>query len=273
MTTITRTVYGAAIQTAQYFGKQHQIVENTTLNEKFGIYPSARPNQGEQHKAQYLVIGDKGHTGTLGAGGRFRTKDIKHRRTDAACFNHIPFVIRDIDNDLSIEERENYGLRVVTTIDNAVKVLYYAKLMDLDASVVNMQKTNKSTKETVPFTPTSNELNPEVPEDFEATNESITSSLVLPIEFTANDIEELRNVALVLYGDEDEAIISEFGIVSAVRRTVTGQSAGNNTINYNELISAQIVLHITSYYSAEQNNDGFRLALDGGVGEALSVMS
>jgi hypothetical protein len=275
MTTITRTVMGSAIQTAQYFGKAHSILENSTLNEKFNIFQATLPNETEYHEASYIVIGDKGHTGTLASNNRFITKDVKHRRTDAALYNHIPFVIREIDNDLTIAERANYRLRVVSVRaeDNKTYVHYYAKRIDLSGSAVNVQKKNLETGETIPWIPTSANLNPVIPENFESTNEIISSSMVLPIEFTANDVDELRNVARIMYGSEDEALVSEFGIVSGVDRVLTGVSTGNQSINYTEVIAAQIVLHITSYYNASQHNDGFSLIIDGGVAEALDTMT
>lgn len=273
MTTITRTVYGSAIQTAQYFGKSHTILPNTTLNEKFNILPSTYPNADEIPVVQYLTIGDKGHTGTMGANGRFKTRDVKHRRTDAACFNHIPFAIRPISSDLTVEERRKYRLRSVVTIDSQLYVAYYGRLLDYSNSAVNMQITDVVNSTTVPFIPTANELNPTIPESFEATNQRITTSMVVPIEFTANDVSELRNVARVLYGNEDEAIVSEFALCSGVDRVSTGQGGGNTQVTYTEVIGTQITLHITSYYAADQHNDGFSLIIDGGVAEALDVMS
>lgn len=274
MTTITRTLFGSAIQTAQYFGKKHQIQENSTLNEKFSIFPTTLPEENENHVATYLTIGDKGHTGTMGANNRFNTKDIKHRRTDAACYNHIPFVIRELANDLNIIERANYRLRLVKTLtDGVTYVMYYGRKIDLSASVVNMQSKNATTGEGIPFEPTSANLNPQIPENFESTNELVSSSIVIPIEFTANDVTELRNVARVLYGSEDEALVSEFAIVSGVDRVLQGQAEGNETVNYTEVIAATVVLHITSFYNATQHNDGFSLIVDGGVAEALDTMT
>lgn len=269
----TRTVYGANLQTHQYYGEPFVVIENTTLNEKFSIMPTTYPTPEEMPNVKYLAIGDAGHSVSIGSNGRARFNPIKHRRTDAACFNHIPFVVRLLTNDLTVAERAKYRMRVPFTgpHDGLQYVGYYIMVMD-DTASVNMQ-TIDGNGASIPFEPTSANLNPTIPEDVETTNSKVVSSRTVSIVFTEAMVEELRNVARVLYNDEDEAIVSEIAMVSGIDRVNVGVGAGNTDVSYMEVIAAQVTLHITAFYQLDQHNDGFQLVVNGGVAESLDMVS
>ena len=67
METYRRTVYGAALQTAQVLGLPVDIPANTTLNEKLSIQSSAALGANEVPRMQYISIGIGGHRGATGA--------------------------------------------------------------------------------------------------------------------------------------------------------------------------------------------------------------
>jgi hypothetical protein len=282
MRNVTRTVYGAAMQTAMYIGKSYQVQENSTLNEKFGIQANTLPSAEERHAVRYFCIGNGGHRAIVGAEGLSYTTPNHHEATDAACFNHLPFVLREVTDDLTQEQRAKYGLRREEQHNGRQYFAYYGKRLTLDAVEVNMQKTivdgNNQTSE--PFVPTSSNLNPEPlagtdqeTNVIEASGEYVSGSAVVTIDFTAADAEELRNVALIVYGDEKYAVISEMALVGGVDRVVTGPGPGNNTINYNEVISAQVTTFIASYYQLDMQNNGFTFTADVGVTEPLYAIS
>lgn len=268
----TRTLMGSKLQTHQYYGIPYNTLEFTTLNEAFQIANTETPTSGEMPVVRYFVIGDKGHQVTLGANGRTKVKNFKHRRTDFACFNNIPFLMREVTNDISGQERDKYCLRKIMTgpIDNKQYVAYFGKRFNPNEWSVELQITDGSAN-TVPFVSNNANLKPEVPTTVETTDSVSNARMTLPIRFDETDVVELRNVARVLYGDEEEAIVSEIGLVAGIDRNLSGTGVGGASITYKEVITALVTLHITCYYQMDQHNDGFSLTVNGGVAEALDM--
>ena len=101
----TRTIYNLKLQTCMMFGLPYHPLPNTTLNEKFNIYPYNEIDCNYENQNYPRVNGI-----VIGIGGNeVVNSDIldlklgKHSPVDAALFEHIPFVIRPIENDLTIE--------------------------------------------------------------------------------------------------------------------------------------------------------------------------
>lgn len=276
MRTVTRTVYGAAMQTAKFLGIPYEPVENSTLNERFDILANTAPSQDEEPYVAYYVIGNGGHQHISGASGVPYTMPRNHAATDAACFNHIPFVLRELDNDLSAVERQNYALRTIETIDGVEYAAYYAKRLNLENVEVTMQKVtiDNGSQEEETFEPTNENLNPE-PYDhddealIESSGEYVSGFAILTINFSANDAEELRNVAKIMYGDENYAIISEIALVSGVDRERMVVGEGGTEFSFNDVIAAQIVSFIATYYQLNMQNEGFTFTSNVGIAEPL----
>ena len=277
----TRTVYGAAMQTAQYLKLPYNVQESSTLNEKFGIQASAVLSDEERHAVRYLCIGNGGHRAVVGADGIAYTTPNHHEATDAACFRHLPFVLREVTDDLSAEQRAKYALRRQETHNGREYFAYYAKRMDLTNVEVNLQKTqvDGNNQTTEPFTPTAANLNPQplsetADEDnvIEASGEYVAGSAVVTIDFNEADAAELRNVAQILYGDEKYAVISEIAFVGGVDRVVTGPGPGNNDISYQEVVAAQVATFVAVYYQLNLQNNGFSFTADVGITEPLFAL-
>lgn len=275
MRKITRTIMGSKLQTEQLLGMPYTHVENTTLNEKFAIQADVLPNAGQMPSVRYFCIGNGGHRNESGADGFPFTSAIQHDVGDAALYRHLPFIIRPIDEDLDNIERANYRLRKVIQIAGADYVAYYAKKLDFtDAEVELKHNTiNDGVITSVPYIPTSANLNP-VPPALPATGvvttdgDYLSSSAILKLAMEAIDVAELVNVATVMFDNPAYAVISEIGLVAGVDKVVTA-SYGAGTINYNEVIVAQITSHITAYYATQYTNDGFDFRLELGGTESL----
>lgn len=281
MRKITRTVYGAALQTAINYDRPYTIVENSTLNQKFEIHANQLPTESDHLATGYYCIGNGGHRAVTGADGITSIRHHQHQPTDAACFRHLPFVLRQVDNDLTIEQRANYALRRIETHNGQQYVAYYAKRLALDNMTVGMWRTSVSggVENTIPFVPTASNLSPQPAQllgDDEssvltASGDYVSGSGVVTINFTEQDAAELREVARVLYGDERYAVISELAVVSGIDRTLTGPGPGNSNVSYNEAIAAQITTHIAVYYQMDVSNDGFTYVADVGITEPLFI--
>lgn len=279
MSTITRTIFGAGINSALQSGIAYVPQEKSTLNEKFSIATNEGPGPDDYYRTNYIVIGNRGHRSVTGADGIPYTTANQHKATDAACFGHIPFVLREISDDLSPTERERYALRRQEEHNGRQYFAYYAKRLNLSSATVNMQETSigdDGTQTTQPFVPTNANLNPVPLSDTEqesnvitASGNYVSASVPVTINFNAQDATELRNVARIIYGSEDYAIISEMAWVAGVERTVTGPGPGSSNINYRELVGAQVTTFVTTYYQLNMQNNGFTFTADVGVTEPL----
>lgn len=274
MRIITRTVWGASLQTSLLLGLPYNPQENTTLNEKFDVEPGA-DLQGTIPHVKYLCIGNGGHRVIQGADGIPYTSPINHRASDAALFNHLPFVLREASNDLTINQRAKYALRKREIINNRPYIAYYLKRMDLTNVSMSLQHTNvvEGNSTETPFEATNGNLNPdhpELPNDGVITTDGnyLTSSAIVPVIFDSDDVAELVNVARILYDNEQRAAISEIGLCSGVDRTVTGELNGDQ-FNYREALGVQIATHITGYYPVGYTNQGFELQIEAGATEPM----
>lgn len=281
MKLITRTAYGGFLQTTQLTGRPFALVPNTTLNEKFGVLAGQIPAAGTIPFLDYFVIGNGGHkwsSTTTSTGQQIgKPEPVQHKATDAALYNQIPFVLREPANDLTQAQMLAYRLRVPLVVNGVNYIAYYAKAFDYTGVAAQMQLTtvNPDGSTTVtPFVPDSSNLNP-TPPDLSSTGvnvvtgQYVTSSAKLPLNLTANDQQELLNVANILYQDPELAIISEIGLCSGVDKQVAGGGSGQPTFNYTEALVCQIVSFFNSFYAMEYADDGIQVLLDVGATEPL----
>lgn len=275
MRVITRTVYGSGLQTALLLNLPYAVKENSTLNEKFNVLPTAVLDNGVIPHVGYFCIGNGGHRVSTGADGIPFTSPINHRASDAALFNHLPFVLRELDNDLTIAQRENYGLRTTLEVGGVEYIAYYLKRLDSSSTqmLLNHTFTLEGVTTTTEFVPNADNLNPskpELPNDGVISTDGnyLTASAILPVIFDQNDVSELLNVARIIYNSEDLAVISEIGLCSGVDKVVSATSGGSS-FNYREVIATQIVSHITGYYPVGFANRGFEIAIEAGASEPL----
>lgn len=276
MRTITRTIYGARLQSLQYYGLPYTHVDHTTLNEKFDIFPDQRPEPGEMPRNRYFCIGNRGHRLAVGADGLPLTDELQHQPHDGSLYNHLPFLLRRANEDLSPSDRAKYCLRKAVTYNGVNYIAYYGKRLDLTDITPQMLNNvvNSGITTTTPFIPSSSNLNPTVP-SIPPTGSVVTSgnyqsvSTIINLDLNAQDIAELLEVAAIIYGDERNAIISEIGLVAGVDKILTAPGG----INYNEVVEAQITTYITDYHALRYSNNGLKLTLDVGAVEPLLVVS
>ena len=277
MKIITRTLWGADLQTALALNLPYTPRENTTLNEKLGIATNQSIDPAGQKPAiQYLCIGNGGHKHMTGADGSPYTTPVNHRASDAALFKHLPFVLREVNNDLSVAERAQYGLRRMEVHNGTNYFAYYLKRMDLSAVVSELQYTTvlDGVTTTTPYSPTSDNLNPEQPVMpstgvITTSGDYLSTSAIVPLFFTEQDVANLVEVAEIMYENPYMAVISEIGLCSGVDKVITGPGPGNTQINYEEAIGVQIATFVTTHYSMSFSNKGFDLQLELGATEPL----
>src|SRR5690606_15519488 len=138
-------------------------------------------------------------------------------------------ILRELDNDLSVTEREKYALRRMETHNGRNYWAYYLKRLNLNGVSQQLQHTTvqDGVATTVPYIPTSANLNPTAPANYSPDVVStegnfLSTSAIITINFTEGDIAELVEVARIMYDNEYMAVISEIGLCSGVDKVVTG---------------------------------------------------
>ncbi len=279
MENITRTIYGAQLQTCLLMGLPLVIKTNSTLNERFGIQNGVLPPEGTLPTMRYFCIGNGGHTFSVGANGRTKPEPIQHRGTDAGLFSPIPFVLRETNNDLDSIQRAKYALRRTETHQGRQWFAYYLKRIDMTNVAAGMELITvvEGVSTITNFVPDTSNLNPVppaiVPDGVNVVSgDYVSATAKLTIAFSPSDVTELMNVAAVIYDDPEYAIISELGLCSGVDKNVQSPAFGGSTINHNEAIAVQIVSHVNTFQPMAYTNNGTELLLDVGATEPLFVL-
>ena len=269
MKSTTRTVYGSYLNNCIITGRPFKVDPHTTLNEKLGI--NADVSLALPHtvypQIKYFCIGNGGHKVTL-TKSIPKIEPVQHHSTDAAPFSMIPFILREVDNDIPPGEREKYALRRIEEFNGTSYIAYYLKRMDFSKSKVEKQiiTIENGTKTTVPFVPNVSNLNP-VPQDISNTGHNVLDAKYVEVAneielvFTPEDCQEMRNVANIMYNDEDMAIISEFGLVSGVDRRINVNLPGSGNVSINEVIAAQMTNVLSSFRSCSIDNLGWKILI------------
>lgn len=282
MNNITRTIYGAQLQTCLYLGKAVTYLENTTLNQKFGIAANTLPAPTERPSLAYYCWGNRGHQSVPGVSNISLNVIVQHRSTDAALYGQMPFVLRETNNDLSAVQRSNYALRRQETHNGTAYFAYYLRRLDLSNVRPSMYYSqiddNSDTPDITAFVPTEANLSPTPPAINNVGTSVISADYVssrarLEVLISEDDAREMLNVAKVIYGSEDYAIISELGLCTGVDRAITVSGFGGANFNFNEAIGVQIATHIATLISLVNSNRNSSFSVDVGANEPLFALS
>lgn len=280
MSIITPTIYASALQSAQLLGIPYNILPNTTLNEKFSIDPDIPTPEGAYPVAKYIAIGRGGHRHAIGADGSALVDLNTHRASDPACFAHIPWVLREVSDDIDPETRKKYALRRIEQHDNIDYVAYYLRRLDHDdvgteLARVTVQDGNTTS---VPFVPSASDLSP-VPvvidpnEITETSGEYITATTRFTVGLTEWDVEEIVKACTVIYGQPNYATLSEVALCSGIDVIATAQNGEDPVFQYAEARAVQVMNHICTHYSLNELNQGLELSYEVGGSESLTIPS
>lgn len=273
-----RTIYGNGLQTAMFNNKEHEILTNTTLNEKFQVLATDKPD--EMPTLSYYAIGRGGHENYSGSDGQPLVKSRPHRARDAALFKHLPFVMRELDNDLDANERNNYAIRTVENFGSTDYYCYYLKRVPAASQALRYEHTivTDGNTETVVFQPTPADLNPtpvSIPAEgvTPGTGETLSVSTTFEIDFNATDSENLKQVCRIRHNDEQYATVSEIAICSGQDFGINIQPQTGNPYVMKESRGVQVAIFISCMYPMAFANNGFNLKIDLGASEPLAVDS
>ncbi len=275
MQKIVPTQLSNYLQVSSFLDTPFQQFEDTTLNQKFDIQAGALLPPGSRPALKFYTIGIGGHGYTMGPNSIPLSQVIDHSSGDAGLYQHLPFVLRPINDDLTAGERSRYCLRKIIEVDGTNYVAYYGKRLNMTGVIPKMTKRTIVDDQTVIEEYVYTEANlsptpPEIPNTGAVTtsNEYLATSAVIPMPFTEADVAELYNVAEILFGDRRMAVISEFGFCTAVDADVSINTPAG-AVTFKETICAQIATIISGHYEMIYNSKGFDFNLEVGAVQPL----
>lgn len=275
MQKIVPTQLSNYLQVSSFLDTPFQQFEDTTLNQKFDIQAGALLPPGSRPALKFYTIGIGGHGYTMGPNSIPLSQVIDHSSGDAGLYQHLPFVLRPINDDLTADERSRYCLRKIIEVDGTNYVAYYGKRLNMTGVIPKMTKRTIVDDQTVIEEYVYTEANlsptpPEIPNTGAVTtsNEYLATSAIIPMPFTEADVAELYNVAEILFGDRRMAVISEFGFCTAVNADVSINTPAG-AVTFKETICAQIATIISGHYEMIYNSKGFDFNLEVGAVQPL----
>jgi len=266
----------------QYLKRPYPLYENSTINQLLKIQENAELSDGEYPYINAITIGIKGHVIETSTAGGGYPSSRRHQATDTTLRQHIPFVLRKLNDDLSEEQRRFYGLRRIEKHMGEDHVAYYAK--DLDLSGVTVQKKalkmreGKLESETT-FNFSSENQSPAIPEesldliDALKNGDSIRTSGMTKIVLDSFDLSELINVFKIKFGDDEGALISEIGYCTSVRRIVSVPGADGENIAFSEMVGCQVGTFVSQFHKIESKDDIIDLSMDFGATATRATVS
>lgn len=251
-----RTIYGIAIQNAHILGIPYEAPPHSTLNEALQVHQDLAPNTGEKPTAEYLAIGIGGRYSQVGADGDVTTSLIMHEPTHAGLYEQVPFVLRPLDRDLDLHDRNRYALRKVIQVDGRDYVAYYLLKLNKNGVVNQLQRirVQEGVKDVTTYVPDSQDLHPTKPRipnvgTITATGERLVAAAIMNFSLSERDVTEFVNAIKILYKNPLKAVISEVALVAGCERTVSGSTVGGTTFNYREVVQATIINHISAEFN------------------------
>jgi len=272
---ITRTLWFSDLQSCMVRGAPYVIKNNTTLNQKFAVLPNDKPASNQYPILSYICIGRGALKMEIGGDGKHYPVIQQHASTDAALFDHMPFSLRKLNDDLTATQRVRYGLRKQVIINNTTYWAYYLKRVDFTTAVTKLylKQTAGGVTTINDYIPDASNLNP-VHQDLSnpGTNllagQSVLASTIIGLHLDDFDITEIRNASVIQTGETDRALISEVGLCTGSQKTVQVPSQGGN-ISFVEGIGVQVATFIQALYPLDFINNDIVNQLELGISEPL----
>lgn len=271
----TRTGAGIHLNNCLMLRRPFTVLPNSTLNQKFNLFKDELPLNGEYPVLGYIGIGNKGARYELTTSNFLLTQQVEHLSRHAALYNHIPFVVRPIDDDLAAEERIKYRLRVPVTVGGVNYVAYYLRALALDTVTPELELRNitAGTVTTMPFTNVIGDLSPTHPDisSIDLNNpdgDYLVGTSKIALTLNKADITNIIDACTILFGDPRYAVINEIALCSGIDRVLQG-NFGSATSGYMELVAAQVAAFIYQSHNLTDTTNEVTIRLDVGSSELL----
>lgn len=268
------TLWGSYLQTCAHLKRPFQVFPYTTLNEKLQVQQNVALQSGQMPSLMTYAIGNGGHKAEI-LNGLAKMSPLDHQADHAALYNQIPFVLRAVNDDLDANTRNLYAMRKEVTIDGRNYYAYYSKRLNLTDVTPGLKRTIKTDDgwSTTDYLTSAANLNPVPPSTalegaYSTSGEYLSASAIITVPFVKRDVDELKNVARIMYGDEEHAVISEIAFCTGVDRMVN-ISTPTGQVNWLEQIAVQIDTFAACYYQLVFESEGFNFSIEVGVSDPL----
>jgi len=268
---VVPTVYQASFLTHKLFSQNYVINNQFTLNKRFSTFDNIVPPSNVDPIMRYMAIGNGGHTVTTDLSGNVLVNPIQHSPDNISLYSHIPWIIREDGNDLTIAERAIYRMRVEVFIAGIKHYAYYLRLINPLPTNIQMNKItwSGSSSTTIPFVPGNNNINPTPTTNTStAGDEYITVDTTVPLRITGTEATEIKDAVTKLFGNSDYAIISELGLYMGIDTTVQDPVTA---IQYTEVVGTQPTVFMNTFMALNYAVDPIELDLGVGCMEPMQL--
>lgn len=255
---VVKTAMSMHLANHRDFGIPYTILDNTSINQRFGIANGVQPKPNEHPVVKYLALGRRGILFGSKSDGLADNKWNPHDTRDNGLYDFVPFVVREAKNDLSANERAKYRMRVPFVGKDGVQyVAYFLKAIDLSGAVpvLHQRFVKDGVQQTKVYEPVPESLTPK-PRDLanfnvlNPTGDCIIATVPLEIVLTPSECAEMHRAVKLMYdlSDDDTGLyVTEVGLVTGVDRVIKGANGGVG-MEYTEAIGAQMYAYATDVY-------------------------
>lgn len=271
-----RTIHAAHLSTHKTIGVPYVPLPNSTLNQKFNVYPEELPMNGEYPNVAYVAIGRRGAKLGSSTSGDPIPVQVPHSPKHAALYEHMPWIVRRLEDDLSASQRKRFRMRVpFTGKDGNAYVGYYLMAIDMTnvKPTAELRHVENGKITSTVFEPDVGDLSPKqiVMDNVNIknpNNDCLVSTAKLEVDLNATDIAEIINSFTVIDGDASGAVISEIAVVSGVDRIMQTNISGAMG-SYIECICAQVNVFVHKYAVLDITSTSLKLTFDVGSSELM----
>jgi len=240
----SNTIYNILLQSAMLSGKKYYPLPNTTLNEKWNIYPGYKFDNYQYPTLNLITIGVGDPIDTNNNLLNFK-KSI-HSPIDGALYNHAPFYIVPVDATLNKVETALYRLRVLKEINGKSYYCYYGLTISdiLYQNQINLMKLSDIATGVVKYDTftDSSILNPQpgrLIDIREITDQAVINIMKILVKLSSTVLSNLDNAIRMLYNIEDYTI-NEIGVCSGIDVPITDTYTESMWTQINYFISSDL---------------------------------
>lgn len=277
------TIMKSLLQSSVLLGLSYPIINFSTINQKLDIQSGVNPASGETPTLKYAMVGIGGISIQTGADNLAYTQTYAHKPTDTGLFKELPFVVRpvvsDIPNSGAYISKQNYRLRKqINNFQGEPCFAYYGKVVDFGTNLPGLQTRSVDSSGNVSisnFVPSNSNLSPTPTilssgQSFSTAGNYVSAATKLDFVLNAQDILELLNSSMLLFGSENHAVISELALCSGVDRLIVSNLAGIN-VTYTEALAVQVMSFLSTNFPSSSFSQGIKYSFDIGNSEPLLV--
>ena len=249
---VTKTLHQLKLDIAQSRGLPHIPDAYSTLNEIYKIGLTTPPSSGYP-ELKYIMMGNGGIRLDVGLNNSPVKKTLKHKPTDAALYNAVPFVMIPINEDLPPSVRNKYRLRVLEVVKGVSYFSYYAKVIEnltpsITVKIVEYDKGAViATNDYIP-SPESLSPTPILLSNITLNTLNNRDLVVMSLDeviLRKSDIDNLKEAITIKYGVDDieKFTISEMAVVQGWTEEITS-NLENVSATFNEIKCGQVASFI-----------------------------